>query len=423
MSFRFRQPHKPVLALSKVCHLWRELIANYPPFWSTINTSYVGNEEALKMWIQYSESCPLKLYMDVSEIGSTLRGSIVDVLSTNFGRCQHITVGGSPFRVYDVLFADNRQSTCLRSLTVRNQYTYEKGPVEKYIHCPKLESLRLYGAGMTLMSISSLGALRCLHIVLCEGFSHRPHRNDTIPFSKWLEIVTLSQNLEELHLDMTYVNLQALEESTTSKKPTFGMRLRQLKLMLDKDCSEASLSLSILKCIKAPNLEYLQIDGSRWVSGQELFQYLHNLLTDCQATLRRLTLKEFELSIAEARVLLSHAPNVERLKISSESFFVALSTPLEGTSSSQVYLCPKLKQLTITPDRGANMQLVTLLEKRTPPENWRNLPSRDDGHCYLIRVDLQVYSGPRWKQRVLQYLFALNSREGLTLLGLDALFR
>lgn len=387
------------LLLTHICRHWSDLAKTCPRLWTQITIPHHADSSEnvpLATWLERSGHLPLDL-----SIRATGRPIILgdeepqpeSQIGDRLVECKRLCIvdyrGG--YLVSRLPISKPSRWSSLQTLVLKctNRPFDGLKTQENIWELPCLKTLELLNSPFIISAIRfPLPQLRDFRMTATTI----PH--DVIPYRIWRKFFTTCTSLELVHIHMVYLSYSdtADEQDRTGDFDTITWsHLRRLKVYLPQKCHRKDLDF--LLTLFSPKLEYLQIDGYRWVDGFSVFNAIYNVISNCHHSLQRLTMKSVDFSIDEAIQILKLCENVSRMKLSSKVILRAL-IPDRG-SQPEEWLCPKLQRLKFIYDSAASMDFLELVERRSAPEDLRYRTTTFPVQ-FLERVEVHVRDPGAW---------------------------
>ena len=185
------------LHAAQVCHQWREIALNHPPFWSNVdltNLTLSGTAEILAR----AKNSPLYLEarIPIASWDYDWIDAFTMELQTRASQICHLSINAKPFGLLIVFVGPYFPAPILEHLSVSQPVDREGTLLDTLIGdvTPRLSSLKLHNVDINLASPLSKG-LRCLEI-------HASSDSETTAWadSDWLNALCRMPQLEKLVL-------------------------------------------------------------------------------------------------------------------------------------------------------------------------------------------------------------------------------
>ncbi|KAK7064275.1 F-box domain-containing protein [Favolaschia claudopus] len=247
-----------VLRLSPICKALRDLVVNSPILWSRFCIKYFRDLDGVKLFVERSKSCLLDVSVYFNVMGS-ISPEVIQSLAV--ARWRKLTVRGSSSGEVKPLLQEiiNIATPYLSEVHV---LPYEQSPC--YGHCPLL-----LGASDALRSLTLRGCVGCLAPL--PNLTRLNILRLDCTYEEFRNLIQGSPNLITLALPQ----LQDRFSSETFSEPVISNRVTieaPSVRYFAVGFTNSDLTLTgvqpLLSFLSMPNLEYLEIVGSRADYGE-----------------------------------------------------------------------------------------------------------------------------------------------------------
>jgi len=348
-------PHRVRGRLADVCQRWADVVDSTPAVWARLCLDQpLGDPDEVDDWLEKSKGTVLDIFIkpirwfgveSEAETNATL-----ELIRDRLARVRTLVIDakGVASTIPSLLPVDTvTEAPTLRTLALEKVDHQHVSQEFGQLDAPNLQTLVLkcYDQFFTHLTEASLHSLRRFTVEVCDASS-----------TSYLPVLSLCPNLE--HLEWT--DFDPPPEIDFELPPI--VTLTSLKSLMYATEYSGEQSTQFFMCLQAPNLENFTFRAAEAGNRGYILDTVETFLREGAEKLRKLHLRNVDISGQRIEGLLSILPNLHSLVFSDESVI----DPTLFASLCRPVLCPNLHTLElINTTHFPCGHLVNLIYSRT----------------------------------------------------------